>query len=108
MKVKRAGLSVLLLWAVFVTPALSQNTQAEKQQFETMKAQADHGDARAQLALGNFYLLGTGTRRDMIRAAKWHRKAAEQGLAEAELRLAFDYLDGVGLKTNPIEATKWF
>src|SRR5947208_10005607 len=100
MNVNRAGLSVLLLWVSFATPAFSQNTQAEKQHFETLKAQADHGDARAQLALGNFYFLGTGTRRDLIRAAKWHRKAAEQGLVEAELRLAFDYLDGVGLKTD--------
>jgi hypothetical protein len=103
----RAGLTVLLLWVSFGM-AFGQNTQAEKQKFEATKAQADRGDAHAQFALGNLYFLGTGTRRDLIKAAKWHRKAAEQGLVQAQLRVAFDYLNGVGLKTDPIEATKWF
>jgi hypothetical protein len=107
MNLNRAGLTVLLLWVSFGM-AFGQNTQAEKQQFEMAKAQADRGDARAQFALGNLYFLGTGTRRDLMKAAKWHRKAAEQGLVQAQLRLAFDYLSGVGLKTDPIEATKWF
>ena len=107
MNVNKAGLTALLLWVSFGM-AFGQTTQAEKQQFEMAKAQADRGDARAQFTLGNLYSLGTGTRRDLIKAAKWHRKAAEQGLAQAQLRVAFDYLDGVGLKTDPIEATKWF
>lgn len=107
MNMNRAGLTVLLVWVSFRV-AFGQNTEAEKQQFETTKAQADRGDARAQFALGNFYFLGTGTRRDLGKAAKWHRKAAERGLIQAQLRLAFDYLNGVGMKTDPIEATKWF
>ena len=107
MNAHKAGLAVLLLWVSFGM-AFGQNSQAEKQQFEMAKAQADRGDARAQFALGNLYFLGTGTRRDLIKAARWHRKAAEQGLVQAQLRVAFDNLNGVGVKPDPIEATKWF
>ena len=98
---------VLLLALGFGLPAKAQNTQADKHTFETTKALAEQGDPGAEFALGNLYFLGTGTRRDLVKAAKWHRKAAEQGLVEAQVRLAFDYLNGIGVKTDLIEANRW-
>jgi len=72
-----------------------------------MKAQADRGDAQAQLTLGNYYASGTGVSRDLVKAAKWHRKAAEQGLPRAQFRVAFEYSNGVGVKLDLIEGVKW-
>jgi TPR repeat protein len=102
--------SVLLLVALSfgsIFSASAQTTAAEKQQFEFMKAQADRGDALAQLTLGNYYASGTGVNRDLAKAAKWHRKAAEQGLPRAQFRVAFEYSNGVGVKLDLIEGVKW-
>jgi TPR repeat protein len=107
MKVNGLGLALLLLAAGSAQPVFSQNTQAEKHQFQAIKAQAERGDAQAQFILGNLYAFGSGTSRDLAKAAKWHRKAAEQGLATAQLRLGLDYLNGIGVKADPIEGTKW-
>ncbi|HZR15977.1 MAG TPA: PEGA domain-containing protein [Verrucomicrobiae bacterium] len=107
MNVTGIGLAVLIVWLGSATRSSSQSTQAERQQFAATKAEADKGDALAQFTLGNYYAFGTGVSRDLVKAAKWHRKAAEQGLAQAQLRLAYEYVNGIGLKTDPIEAVKW-
>ena len=87
--------------------ALGQLSEAEKQQFQQLKARAEKGDAQAQLSLGSLYASGVGVTRDLGKAAKWHRKAAEQGLARAELRVAYEYAYGDGVKTDHVEAAKW-
>src|SRR5581483_2064558 len=107
MNVTGIGLAVLIVWLGSATRSSSQSTQAERQQFAATKAEADKGDALAQFTLGNYYAFGTGVSRDLVKAPKWHRKAAEQGLAQAQLRLAYEYVNGIGLKTDPIEAVKW-
>jgi hypothetical protein len=53
------------------------------------------------------YGSGKGVGRDEVKAAKWHRKAAEQGLARAQLRLAYEYANGLGLKADHLEAIRW-
>lgn len=105
-----AVLSVLLVvFASFasVCSLAAQTTAAEKSQFELVKARAEKGDAHAQLTLGSYYASGMGASRDLVKAAKWHRKAAEQGLAQAQYRVAFEYANGIGVKQEPIEAVRW-
>src|SRR5437016_5615813 len=102
------GLSLaIVLISVGSFPAHAQTTQAEKKQLELTRAQAEKGDAQAQLSLGSLYASGMGVSRDLSKAAKWDRKAAQQGLARAQLRVAFEYANGVGVKTDHIEAVKW-
>lgn len=107
MNVIGLSLAVLTLWMGSAFPALAQTTEAEKKQFELIKAQAEKGDAQAQLSLGTLYSSGVGVSRDLSKAAKWHRKAAEQGLARAELRVAYEYADGIGVKADRREAVRW-
>src|SRR5690348_17190591 len=97
-------LLVLVLGVSTIIQARSQSTEAEKKHFEAIKAQAARGDAEAQLALGTCYAFGTGVARDLAKAVKWHRKAAEQGLAQAQLRVAYELANGIGVKADPIEA----
>jgi len=106
---KVIGLTSVLLtfWLGLALPALGQLSEAEKQQFQQLKARAEKGDAQAQLSLGSLYASGVGVSRDLGKAAKWHRKAAEQGLARAELRVAYEYAYGDGVKTDHVEAAKW-
>src|SRR5215472_6762814 len=98
---------LLMLWLGTLKPSFGQTSAMDKKQFEALKAQADNGDPQAQLSLGSLYISGTGVTRDLAKAAKWHRKAAEQGLAKAQLRVAYEYADGLGVKADHYEAVRW-
>jgi TPR repeat protein len=60
---------------------------------DTLRTQAEQGDAWAQLNLGAAYDNGIGTPRDVEQAIHWYQKAAEQGLAEAQFNLAHILVD---------------
>ena len=46
--------------------------------FETTKALADKGDAKAQFNLGYMYDLGEGVDENKVEAVKWYQLAAKQ------------------------------
>ncbi len=98
---------LFLLLAGCAAPSSGQTTEAERKQFEAVKAQADQGDGEAQLRLANLYVNGMGVTRDPRKAVKWLRKAAEQGVARAQCLLALDYANGEGVKMDKIEGARW-
>ncbi|MDR1485938.1 MAG: hypothetical protein LBT09_14095 [Planctomycetaceae bacterium] len=51
---------------------------------ESLKVEAEKGNAEAQFKLGVCYLDGEGVKKDYAEAVKWLRKVAEQGYAEAK------------------------
>lgn len=55
---------------------------------EALRAQAESGDANAQLNLGAAYDSAPAAERDVEQALHWYQLAAEQGLAEAQFKLA--------------------
>ena len=102
-------LSILLL--VLLALPLASNGQlagSERKRFDELKARADKGDAQAQLDLGMLYWSGIWVPKDLKRAAKWHRKAAEQGLSRAQYQLGLDYASGDGVEMDKVEAVAWF
>jgi TPR repeat protein len=107
MNVICSTLILLALWFGSGVSAFGQTTDAERKQFEFVKAQAERGDAQAQLTLGSYYASGSGVTRDLSKAAKWRRKAAEQGLARAQYQVAYEYANGIGVKLDHIEAFNW-
>jgi TPR repeat protein len=100
-------LVLAFFWLDSVVPVHGQITEADKRQFALIKAQAERGDAQAQLSLGSLYASGVGVTRDLAKAAKWHRKAAEQGLAPAQFKVAVECANGAGVKMDRIEAVNW-
>ena len=106
MKIDRAIGAALLLLGVVVVPLLGQ-TDAERKQFEAVKARADKGDSEAQLSLASSYANGKGVAQDPAKAVKWLRKAAEQGSARAQCLLALNYANGTGVKPDKVEAARW-
>jgi ribosomal protein L7/L12 len=74
---------------------------------ESLKAEAERGNAEAQLELGVCYFEGSGVKEDKAEAVKWYRKAAEQGLAEAQYNLGVCYQNGEGVEKDEAEAVKW-
>lgn len=81
--------------------------QIEKQ-FEENKAKAEHGDAKAQLAVGAWYAGESGLKPNPAEAMKWYRKAAEQGNVHAQFWLACGYHKGEGVEKDYADAVKWY
>jgi TPR repeat protein len=98
---------ILLLLAGWAMQLPGQTTDAERKEFEAVKARADKGDAEAQLNVAFHYANGQGVARDPVKAAKYVRKAAEQGLASAQCRLGLLYSNGDGVKPDKAEAARW-
>jgi len=106
--ISRVIATLLLIWLGSVLHAQGQQTEAEREAFARIKANADKGDAEAQLQLGLLYASGAGVARDVVKAAKWQRKAAEQGLPRAQYQMGLDYANGEGVKISQTEAANWF
>src|SRR5690606_26862590 len=60
-------------------------------------AEAEEGNAAAQLRLGLSYSKGEGVFSDHSEAARWYRAAAEQGLADAQFMLGVSLARGIGV-----------
>src|SRR5216684_501944 len=71
--------------------------QSSAQEIASLKANAEAGDAAAQLKLAHAYDLGAGVPQDDFIAAAWYRKAAEQGNSEAQDVMGGKYLLGLGV-----------
>ena len=76
--------------------------------FRKTFADAEKGDAQAQLALGLLYARGEGVGRDDVAAAKWFRKSAEQNHRDAQFNLGISYMTGEGVTRDSSEELKWF
>ncbi len=74
----------------------------------SLKAKAEAGDVRAQVALGHAYEEGNGVTQSNELAVKWYRAAAEKGDAEAQNDLGVMYRLGHGVEKNVDEAVFWF
>jgi hypothetical protein len=107
MKFNRWLWPLLVLLAASAVQLPGQTTDAERKQFEAVKARADKGDASAQLSVASLYNSGIGVTRDPVKSAKYIRKAAEQGSARAQCLLGLLYSSGNGVKLDKAEAARW-
>ncbi|MFC1749889.1 caspase family protein [Pseudomonadota bacterium] len=71
-------------------------------------AQANEGDAEAQMYVGEIYEKGLGTAPDYELAAIWYRRAAEQNYPSAQLALGYLYEKGLGVEQDLNEAMNWY
>jgi uncharacterized protein len=85
---------------------IAEDKAPVRQQFGTRSAQP--GDRVGQRVLGDLYLNGIGTRRNLSAAVKWYKKAAEQGDIQAQATLARLYETGQGTAKSPNLAFKWY
>lgn len=73
-----------------------------------LKARAQNGDVKAQLALGELYLWPQEGMTDAKQAFKWFRMAAEQGNAGAEETVGGMYAAGHGTEQDYAKAAQFF
>ena len=98
----------LLILAGSAVRLSGQPNEAERREFEAVKARADKGDGEAQISLYFRYVNGTGVARDPAKGIKWLRKAAEQGVARAQCLLGLCYSNGQGMKKpDKFEGVRW-
>jgi len=80
-------------------PLLKQTDERAKPQvFAAMKAAADKGDALAQEELGEWLLVGVGSKPDYKQAFALLQKTAKQSRPNAQCLLAICWLNGFGVK----------
>src|SRR5215467_15589892 len=65
------------------------------------------GDPDAQYHLGRLYLLGTGTAKDGVQAARWLRLAATKGQRNAQALLGSMLFKGQGVARQPAVGLAW-
>jgi Sel1 repeat len=99
---------VLLLLSVAAFQLPAQQTEADRKQFEEVKAKAEAGDAESEFLVGIDYATGRGVAKDEVEAVKWSRKAAEQNYARAQYNLGVYYAFGQGVAKDEVEAYRWF
>ena len=76
-------------------------------EMQTVRQQAEYGDAVAALTLGMAYEIGRYVPRSCTEAAHWVAVAAAEGDSAAQYNLALRYVSGDGTPTNLDEARKW-
>src|SRR5208283_2323301 len=81
--------------------------QADTNSVESIKADAEKGDARTQYDFGTYYYQGLGVPQDYAEAVKWFRKSADQGNDRAQNGLGVCYYNGQGIAQDYAEAMKW-
>jgi TPR repeat protein len=74
----------------------------------SLRDNAQKGDALAQKLLGDCYFFGHGVNENYSEAAEWTRKAAQQGNAYAQFDLAVMLDSGNGVDSDSVEANKWY
>ena len=92
-----------------VASASQQNsTEIDTMQFDTLKAAAENGNAKAQLSLGYAYDVGRGVEQNLKSAAHWYQKAGAQGEPNAQFNYAEMLRDGAGVPQSSENALDWY
>jgi TPR repeat protein len=97
------GVAILLIGCREISRQEKSKVAGAKspQSFNEVRKAAEHGDAKAQLALGDLYVRGEGVAQDSAEGIRWCRKAADQGNIQAlkylALLLGYDHAEVVRL-----------
>lgn len=84
-----------------------QTKQYEKC-FEGHMALAMQGYPLAECQIGYFYLEGLGVQKDLEKALKWTRRAADHGDRDGQCNLAWFYEDAIGVQQDMEQAVFWY
>jgi hypothetical protein len=98
----------VLLSAFFLAALVGSNADNPKDKFETLRKDAEQGNAPAQFNLGWMHEYGEGVPKDSAKAVEWYRKAAEQGHAKAQSNLGVMYAKGDGVPKDSAKAVQWW
>lgn len=98
----------LLLNAAIAQADFADSRDIPPKDIETLRKEAESGDAESQYWLGCIYFEGSLVGKDDEEAARWIRKSAKQGYAEAQNAFGVMLKEGVTVDKDSEEAFKWF
>src|SRR5215469_14461907 len=101
----RAPQSVMLIASFTLAAAF---LSAQSADFDTLRRNAEAGDAKAQFDLAEAYSVGNGVAKDSVKGMEWLKRSALQGFAGAEVVLGYMYQKGINMEQDPSEAAKWY
>ncbi len=81
---------------------------AQAADFETLRRNAEAGDAKAQFDLAKAYSEGNGVAKDSAKGMEWLKRSALQGFAGAQVVLGVMYQKGINIEQDSSEAAKWY
>lgn len=84
-----------------------QKIKREKADFKSSLKQAEKGDAYAQSRVAEFYLNGTGVKKDIQKGIEWYEKASETDEGYAARQLAKLYAEGDIIPADEERAAYW-
>lgn len=76
--------------------------------FPSLLAKAEKGEADAEFKIAGMYASGNGTAKNPKEAAKWYTAAAEKGHIEAQYNLGTLYEYGLGVEASDTNAAAWY
>lgn len=103
-------LGAVLFIAAFNPLPLSAQTPVDwpNKPLEEIRKAAEAGDAAAQGALANAYLVGDKVPADAAQAVRWYKAAADQNDPISQFALGMLYEEGNGVSRSMTEAVKWY
>ncbi len=84
-----------------------QKIKREKADFKSSLKQAEKGEAYAQSRVAEFYLNGTGVKKDIQKGIEWYEKASETDEGYAARQLAKLYAEGGIIPVDEERAAYW-
>ena len=90
------------------TVRIARDMVRKSDRIKALEEEAEQGDSRAYLLLGNLYFEGKEIARDYKLALKYYSKAAQLNNSGGQFALAGMYYMGHGVPRNYPEAGKWF
>ena len=95
--------------SALLTPQLARPQAPSHGMDPQLLARANAGDANSQYLVAFAYQNGVGVPKDLVRAAKWYRKAAESGNRRSMEILGTLYELGLGgLPKDDVQAVNWY
>jgi TPR repeat protein len=95
--------SILFIFLALVVPTAVAQADIPAD-IAALRARAEAGDVRAQIALARAYREGAGVAQSDVQAFDWYMKAAQAGYPEAENEVAYTYRS----EKNFSESMKWY
>ena len=90
------------------SPGSAMAASTSSADITAIKAAAEQGHVRDEIALADAYMTGRGVQQDMKLAAFWYEKAAGSGDPLAQNQIGYFYEVGLGVPTDAARAVHWF
>ncbi len=84
------------------------NTQQYEKCFEGHLSLAEKGYPLAECQVGYFYYDGIGVEKDLEKAVRWTRRAADHGDRDGQFNLAWFYEDAIGVERDMEQSAFWY